>query len=214
MIKYIINENLAEETGIHVGDGSMNIYNGVYTYTFAGHHVDDKDYIDNYVIPLYKKIYGLKIKPKMWSKGAYGFRIHNKDIVSFKNEILNLSLGKKTIIEIPKQILNEDKLRKAFLRGFVSTDGSINTFLANKTKIYPRIEMCNVSKKLMLQINEILKELEFKTSVWTINKNKPNWNEGLRLTLNGFEMLKKWDREIGFPNPKHQEKLKILGIKE
>jgi hypothetical protein len=34
MSKFRIDEDLAEETGIHVGDGSMNIYNGVYTYTW------------------------------------------------------------------------------------------------------------------------------------------------------------------------------------
>ena len=74
--------------------------------------------------------------------------------------------------------------------------------------------MCNTSKELMLQINTILINLGYKTSIWTINKNKPNWEEGLRLTINGFSMLSKWNKEIGFPNQKHQEKLKNIGIKE
>ncbi len=213
-MKFKLNEKLAEETGVHVGDGSMNIYNRVYTYTLACHHIDDKKYMTNHIIPLYNEVYGIKPNLKPWSKGTIGFRIHNKEIVNFKHKILGLPLGKKDKVIIPKKICENVSLQKAFLRGFVSTDGSINTFLANKTKIYPRIEMCNVSKELMLQINSILRNLGYKTSIWTINKNKPNWNEGLRLTINGYEMLKKWDKEIGFPNPKHQDKLGILGIKE
>ena len=213
-MKFKINEKLAEETGIHVGDGSMNIYNGIYAYTLACHHIDDKEYMTNYVIPLYNELYNIFPKLKPWSKGTIGFRIHNKEIVDFKNKILGLPLGKKMDITIPQQILDDVNLQKAFLRGFVSTDGSINTFLSNKTKIYPRIEMCNTSKTLMMQINTILIDLGFKTSIWTINKNKKNWEEGLRLTINGFKMLRKWDEEIGFPNKKHQEKLKLLAIKE
>ncbi len=212
MYKYKINEDLAEETGIHVGDGSMNIYKGTYAYTLACHYIDDKEYIDKHIIPLYQKVYAIKPKARMWSKGAYGFRIFNQSILEFKRDVLNLPLGKKEKIEIPAIILKKDNLKKAFLRGFVDTDGSINTFLANKKSIYPRIEMCNISKKLMNQINKILKETGFRTSIWTINKNHPGWNEGLRLTINGFQMLNKWKEEIGFNNPKHIKKLEKLMI--
>jgi len=212
MKNYKINKDLAEETGIHIGDGSMNIYNGVYCYTLACHHVDDKEYIDQHIINLYEKIYGIKLSPKIWSKGAYGFRIHNKNIVKFKKEVLKLPYGKKSNIIIPQQILEKEDLKKSFLKGFIDTDGGVNTFLANKNKIYPRIEMCNISKELMYQINSMLHEFGFRTSIWRINKNKPNWNEGLRITINGFEMVKKWVDEIGFSNPKHIKKIKKLGI--
>jgi hypothetical protein len=179
----------------------------------ACHHIDDKKYIDDYVVPLYEKIYGIKPKARLWSKGAYGFRIHSKDIVEFKKDILRLPTGSKQGISIPEQILEKQNLKKAFLRGFISTDGSINTFLANKRSTYPRIEMCNISMKLMEQINQILNEFGFRTSTWIVNKNKQNWHEALRLTLNGFEMLEKWNDEIGFTNPKQIKKLRELEIK-
>ena len=99
---------------------------------------------------------------------------------------------------------------RAFIRGFFATDGSLNTFLANKKTIYPRIEMCNVSKKLIMQINDFLVQSGFRTSTWVINKNKKTWNEGLRLTITGFEMLKKWQDEIGFVNPKQIRKASTL----
>jgi len=212
MFKYVINKKLAEETGIHSGDGSMNIYKGVSTYTLACHHIDDKEYMDTFLVPLYDEIYDIKPKARRWSKGSYGFRIHDKKIIGFKHDILGLPYGKKSHIEIPSAILKRTDLMKAFIKGFVDTDGGINTFLANQKKVYPRIEMCNTSIELVNQINRSLLDLGFKTSIWTVNHNKPGWRTALRLTVNGFHMLKKWKKEIGFSNPKNIEKLDKLGI--
>jgi len=60
----------------------------------------------------------------------------------------------------------------------------------------------------------ILKEFGFRTSIWTVNKHKTKWNEALRLTINGFKMMEKWNKEIGFSNPKNTNKLKKLKILE
>jgi DNA-binding transcriptional regulator WhiA len=210
MTKFILNEDLAEEIGIHVGDGSMNIYGKTYAYTLACHHIDDKEFMEQHIVRLYQKIYNLNIKLRPWSKGTYGFRVNSKEMLNFKNKILGLPLGNKKSIIIPKQIIEDDSLTKSFLRGFFSTDGSINTFLANKKSIYPRLEMCNVSIDLMHQIQEILKRKGFRTSMWKINRNKANWNEGLRLAMTGYEMLYKWNKEIGFINPKHSKKAEYL----
>jgi intein/homing endonuclease len=207
----MINEKIAEETGIHVGDGSMNIYRGVYCYTLACHHIDDKEFMDSYIIPLYTELYEITIHPRIWSKGTYGFRIHDKKLVSFKQS-LGLPLGKKTNIEIPLEILNNISFVKAFLRGFFATDGSLNTFMANKTKIYPRVELCNVSQPLMKQIYKILLLLGFRVSIWETHRNHPKWNMALRISMNGFPQLKKWSSEIGFINPKHRRKAESLGI--
>ena len=54
--------------------------------------------------------------------------------------------------------------------------------------------MCNVSKKLMEDINKILKEIGFKTSMWITNSNKTKWSDISRLSINGFRMLKKWEK--------------------
>ena len=81
----------------------MNIYNGVYSYTLACHHIDDKEYMNNYLIPLYERIYGIKPKGRIWSQGTYGFRIHNRQIIEFKRDILGLPMGKKIIfLFLPK----------------------------------------------------------------------------------------------------------------
>lgn len=210
---YRMNENIAEETGMHVGDGSMNIYKGVYCYTLACHHIDDKEFMDSYVIPLYHKIYTVKIYPRMWSKGTYGFRIHNKELVEFKHS-LGLPLGKKDNISIPEIILNDDSLLKAFIRGFMATDGSVNTFMANKRTIYPRIQLSNVSEKLMKQIASALKRFDFQVTVWSFDYKDYGWNKSYRISLNGHIQLKKWHDEIGFINPKQEKRyLELTAIK-
>lgn len=51
---------LAEETGIHIGDGSMNLYKGnrYGDYSYSGHAVDDKEF-GKYFIELMKRLYNL-----------------------------------------------------------------------------------------------------------------------------------------------------------
>lgn len=109
---YKINKDLAEETGIHIGDGSMNIYNGVYAYTIACHHIADRRYMDEVVVPLYRRVYDVKPKTRNWSKGSYGFRVCRKKIIEFKRDVLNLPLGKKENIRIPQQILENNNFKR------------------------------------------------------------------------------------------------------
>ena len=124
---YVISEALAEEAGIHTGDGSMNVYplpNGPY-YTVACHHIEDKAYMDNIVLPLIRQIYGKTPKPRFWSQGTYGFRMRSWEIIQFKHQTLGFPLGKKERIRIPQIFRNDKKLMYAFLRGLFDTDGCV-----------------------------------------------------------------------------------------
>lgn len=213
MTKYEINDDLAEETGIHIGDGSMNNYrtNGP-CYTVACHKYDDREYIDNFVLPLIKRIYGNEPKPRFWSIGTYGFRIRSKNIVEFKNEILGLPLGKKNEITIPQQIRRNKKLMKCFIRGLFDTDGSLTLWKTNN-KLYPRIYFSNTSKNLVKQVKDFLISEGFRVTYWKTIYNQENWLDSYRLSINGVNMTIKWKNEIGFNNPKNIKKLGILGIK-
>ena len=214
MWEYKLNEDLAEETGIHIGDGSMNIYktNGP-CYTVACHKDDDKAYMDNFVLPLIKKIYGKNPKPRLWSQGTYGFRIRSKKIINFKNKVLDLPLGKKKDIFIPEEIKKDKKLMKCFLRGLFDTDGSLSFWKTNN-QLYPRIYFSNISKKLVEQVREFLLKEGFRLTCWKTEYKDKNWNTIYQLSINGKEMLVKWIKEIGFSNPKNIKKIGILGIKE
>tara|TARA_B100000315_G_scaffold260261_1_gene320424 strand:- start:392 stop:1045 length:654 start_codon:yes stop_codon:yes gene_type:complete len=213
MKKYTIDGDLAEETGIHVGDGSMNVYkNNKHYYTVACHHIDDKKYIDKVVLPLIKRIYGKTPKPRIWTKGAYGFRICSIDIIKFKNGILGLPLGKKKDISAPKVIRNDKKLMRRFTRGLFDTDGSLTLWKTNN-KLYPRIYFSTISKTLVEEVKEFLMNEGFRVTYWETDYSHRGWSKYYKISINGTNMLIKYVNEIGFNNSKNIKKLDILGIK-
>ncbi len=61
----MVTEELAEETGIHISDG--NIWNGIMIY--AGHAEDDSAYLRYKVVPLIKKVWGIKNVTQKYAKG-------------------------------------------------------------------------------------------------------------------------------------------------
>lgn len=196
-----ITESLAEETGIHLGDGSMNFYRNSGLYSLEGDISKDKEYFIKHLGPLYKKLYNLNVRLRERKcAGVFGFQIGSKGLVNFKNKILGLPLGPKINIEIPEMIKNGGrKIVSAFIRGLFDTDGGV--YLEKKYgKLYPRIKISNNSEILMKQVREILEE-EFK------------FNLSMRLDvktyvieIRGKENFIKWMKLIGSSNPKHSNK--------
>lgn len=58
-----VSEKLAEETGIHIGDGSMSYQNGGYRIVYAGNLFEDALYIQ-FVRSLLKDLYNIDSKIK------------------------------------------------------------------------------------------------------------------------------------------------------
>ena len=100
-----ISEELAEETGWHIGDGSMNYYqnkgyqNGL--YQLRGHIEDDREHYEIRIKPIFKNLYGIDISLReMPSTRVFGFQIWNTSLIEFKQS-LGLPIGKKYHIKIP-----------------------------------------------------------------------------------------------------------------
>jgi len=103
---------LAEEIGLHLGDGSMNYYKNKGLYQLRGHIIDDRDHYNLRVKVIYKELFNLTLNLReMSSCGVYGFQIWSNDIVKFKEEVLSLPLGKKIDFSVPKGIINNKELR-------------------------------------------------------------------------------------------------------
>ena len=84
-----ITSDLAEETGLHIGDGRMNFYKNRGLYQLRGHFNDDKEHYNTRINELYKKLYNFKPSMRdMESTGVYGFQIWSNAIAHFKNNIL------------------------------------------------------------------------------------------------------------------------------
>lgn len=190
---------LAEEIGIHLGDGSMNVYGKGYLYSLEGHYNDDKDYYQNHIAHLMKELYNLDVRLRERKcAGVYGFQIGSKGLISFKKS-LGLPLGPKKNIEIPKIILNAEKeIISSFIRGFFDTDGGIYLEKKNK-KLYPRIQIVNYSNKIMFQLREVLKNIfKFNLCLY-LDKNTNVY----RIIIRGDDNFEKWMERIGTNNQKN-----------
>lgn len=208
-----ITPDLAEEIGLHIGDGSMNIYSNKGLFQLRGHIKDDKEHYQTRIKELYKKLYNLDVSIReMKSTGVIGFQIWSDAIVNFKNKILGLPLGKKSNIEIPK-IINNKELFYSFIRGLFDTDGCL--YIENKNgKPYPRIEIGTTSRPLCTQIISFLKKYGINAWYYEYKRKEANWNNLYTIALTGFSSLNKWFKEISPNNPKHIRKFELLESNE
>ena len=164
-----ISSELAEETGWHIGDGSMNFYKnggklkGI--YQLRGHIEDDKQHYIKRIKPIFRKLYDLKINLReMPSTRVFGFQIWSNDLVKFKSE-LGLKLGPKVNIVIPKIFMKNKELKIAVIRGIFDTDGCI--YLQKKNnKLYPRLEIKTISLKLAEQLKKLYLKLNLRATMY------------------------------------------------
>ena len=215
--KYDVNRNIrlpekitpqiGEFAGIHAGDGSAFITHNYkknsigYNIRVSGHTVDEKDYYDNIVAPLYSKIFNINIQPKFLKENEYGFAISSKAIFSFVTEILEFPIGEKSkILVIPKPIKEAgEEVVNSFIRGLFDTDGYFHFRYHNS---YPVFQITSASKWLISQL---------KTELLNRGFNNISCNEAnprvFRITVQGRENLKLWRQTIGtFHSQKHETK--------
>lgn len=148
-------EDLAEETGIHIGDGSINIIKDKkwqsYQGSINGDLMNESIYHKKYIKDLMKKIYNIDLSIlERVNKNSIESRYKSKAIIEFKYKILGLPLGGKKDIRIPKQILEEKKFQKRCIVGIIDTDFSITSSLSITGKLH--------SLELVKQISKILNE--------------------------------------------------------
>jgi hypothetical protein len=212
-MKLKINSLLAEETGIHLGDGSMNFYNGKGLFQLRGDIRNDREYYNHHVQLLYKKLYGIKVHVRdMPSTGVLGFQLWSTPLVKFKHENFGLPLGKKIDIRIPEMFLKTPEFKISILRGVFDTDGCI--YLENKrNKKYPRVEIRNTSETLIEQISVILKEFNFSFCKYVVKRKNPKWKPLHAIIIRGFPATNSFFKLVKPSNPKHLKKFKFLNTK-
>jgi len=198
-----ITSDLAEETGWHIGDGSMNFYNNKGLYQLRGHIEDDREHYLTRIAPVFKKLYGLKLSLReMPSTRVFGFQIWNNKLVEFKQKI-GLPLGKKFDISIPEVFLKEKEMKLSVLRGIFDTDGSINLEKKNN-KLYPRIYISTICPTLACQLFSLFNEIGLRATKYSEIYNKYfNRQRNYRITMRGEKMLHDFMKIIEPKNPKH-----------
>ena len=189
-----LTEELAEEIGMHLGDGTLS--KNKHYYSIRG-DIKEKKYYENHVIPLYKKLYNLDLR-LLERQPICGIELSSKGLFEFKNKIIGIPFGEKTgKLSVPNCIKQSQskKIFAAFLRGMMDTDGC---FYMPSTRKYPSIILCIKSQKLIKEASTMLKQMGF----------LPNTNiKYCLIILNGAVMFNKWVEEIGTKNEKHLHRI-------
>ena len=203
---------LAEICGIHVGDGYLR-YGKRNEFDVSG-GIEEKDYYDNHVKNLFKKVFNIEIDCRYFkSRNTYGFVIRDKEIIKFMNS-LGFPLGaKSTRIQVPEVIFNSNDINiiSRFLRGYFDTDGCLHFWKRNKGKYsdfkknfnyYPLVIVNTISKKLFQQVLFLLKKLGFeKVGNYVVKRKKSNEKLEYTIRLYGKNNLIHFMNQIGFKNP-------------
>lgn len=191
---------LAEEIGMHVGDGFLSKRRN--EYRLKGNKNDEKEYYDSFIKSLYKRLYNLDVNIKEYET-TYGFEIASEGFWIFKNKILGLPAGRKNDMNLPEIIkVNDKKILTSFIRGLFDTDGCVS-FIRKYKKLgnyYPTICISLKSKKLIKGLAEMLQMLGLEPKWY---KDRDSW----KIFLYGYERLAVYSKMIGWSNPKHVNKV-------
>jgi len=203
-----LNRELAYFIGLFIGDGFTNKYKGNYLVQFTGDKKEEcfyKTLISGYSKELFNM--APKIKDDRVAN-AIRINLYSKTLFNMITQRFKISAGRKShSVLIPKEILDsKSEIIKSCIRGLYDAEGCV-FFDKRKEykKLYPRIElhMCNLA--LLKQVSTILTKFGIYNIV---GENIGN----LRVTIWGFEEVKKFMKEIGFSNQKQLGKLCSAGL--
>ncbi len=201
-------ELLAYETGVHLGDGSLQIKNRVYRVIYSGDIRNDYDFYSRKIPEIIKKLY--KKTPLIYKRKSDNTIIlilNSREVVESKVK-LGLPVGNKRKLRNIPEWLNKEELIPHFIRGLADADFCLS-FKKNRRGINcePRIEFFTNNKVLAKFVYNALIELKFKVAYEnTMNRQYKEY----RIRMYGNKMLKKWMKIIGFNNLKHISKLMVF----
>src|SRR3990167_2719977 len=97
-----LNELLAYETGVHIGDGSLHITKGgTHSVRFYGHGEDDWIFVSEVLPKIIKQLYNKDVKAKQCAdSNKCVLNVCSKAVATFKQNI-GLSVGKKKMTDLP-----------------------------------------------------------------------------------------------------------------
>ena len=218
----VMDAKVAEILGVFIGDGWLEKRErGLF---IAGDKIEDKEYYDKYLGPLFSKVFS-KVEPREFSYwGVYGICCYKRDVIR-KCVDIGFQSGSKTLnAKIPIEIMKNanDKIKKAILRGIFDADGSFwceksraktSTEWKRTYHYHPELQIGSCSKELLLQIKKLLQEFKIDSKV--VLKTKAgrkfnrNVNNSYALKIRKIEQIKRWFEIIGSSNPRHQTRYAV-----
>ena len=208
-----LNELLAYETGVHIGDGSLHITKGrTHSIRFYGHGEDDWFFVSKILPRIIKQLYNKEVSAKKCTdSNKCVLNVCSRAIAIFKQN-LGLSVGKKNMTDLPDFVKQDRKLLISCIRGIADTDFSLYFTKNEKGKYTEPVISCVMDNKELIQNLAVhLKNLEFKVNLRLDVKRTRNGKQLTEhhLAIYGKKNLEKWMEIIGFYNPKQFTKYQL-----
>jgi len=208
-----INEDLSELIGVFIGDGCLSRWKRRDSYVsalvFTGNLKNDYKYYE-YLRSIIKQYFRIKKSiRKRKNFNAIELKFYDKNIIDFFIS-LGFRFGKKKDIEIPLDILDNDQLSKACIRGIFNTDGSVykrysRRYFSNSYLNYAVIEIRNNSDILLNQIKYVLENDGF--NINKITKDKTGCST---LRINNQDDVERFFREIAITHEYHKYRFLVI----
>lgn len=198
---------LAYETGVHLGDGSLQIQGLVHRVVYCGDIENDYSFYGEILPKILKTLYNkAPVIYKRKGDNTIITILNSKEAIKRKVK-LGLPIGNKQRMKrIPPWI--KDGLVTHFLRGLADADFCLS-FKKNRKGIYcePRIEFFTNNKIIAEFALKSLRDLGFKVA---FEDTKKHGFKEYRLRMYGKKMLNEWMKTIGFTNPKQLSKFLVF----
>ena len=211
-----LTEELAEDIGLHVGDGSLYSHGKeTYEFSYSG-NIAEKEYM-HYIIKLKKKLYNINKIRKYVYGNEFRVTFNSLAIATFYSNIIGLPIGKKNEIDVPGIIKNckDKQIIIAFLRGLIDTDFCLAVRKRNG-KYYPSLEGASASKNLIISLYKLFKKLGIESSLeLDVNRFDNRVNKYYKINkiiIRKKDSLIKSLRTIKPHNKKYQNRIKKMGL--
>ena len=202
---------LAEFYGIMLGDGnshrtklyrSREYKRGTYMVRIVGDSRKDREYLINYVKPIIKRLFGVKVNIKISSdKNVIVIESYGTNLITFL-EKKGFPPGNKISnkLRIPNWIKNNDEYLKACIRGLYDTDGSVYKITNQNSH-----QFCftNYNLGLLEDVRDGLLKLGIICS---------KISKGTDIYITKKSELRKFLKLIGFSNYKHLKKIEMWNL--
>ena len=201
MNKIKINQDIAELTGIILGDGHIHTKHNLITIVGS---LEDLGYYKERVIPLFQKVFDKTVKiRKRNDRNAYYLLIYSKEIIDFFINCVGLKRGSKVKAFIPKIIFSDKKLIKSFFRGLFDTDGCIKFSKQTKSiNYYPRVQIALRFSPLAEELSCLFHSTGFPYGTWKDNR----FSGMIFYQVSGKKNTIRWFKEISPKNMVHRSK--------
>ena len=207
------NLDLAYETGVHIGDGSMYKMGKHNRVAYYGNYETERKYFKNVLVPLVKSLFGKDVKVKHHGNEMY-MAVYSKELVSFKLNIVKLPAGNKSQLKcLPQFITNMGiECTLQMIAGIFDTDGCVK-LIKRRNGLYPRLRIALKNKEIIFQIRNILSNVKITSTIChntsydiRVGKYRDSWS----LDINGFKNLFKFIQLLSIRNFNHLRKIKVL----